>query len=127
MDPSLAPCHAALVEHPVYQTLDSVAGVRAFMRVHAFAVWDFMSLLKTMQRRLTCVDVPWTPAVNREGTRLVNEIVLAEESEALADGTHASHFEVYLVVGGASLPRWNTYLGIVSSACGCGQSGLILN
>lgn len=96
VDPALATYHAALVQHPVYRTLDSVAGLRAFMELHVFAVWDFMSLLKTLQRRLTCVDVPWAPAANREGARLINEIVLGEESDELPDGTFASHFDVYV-------------------------------
>jgi hypothetical protein len=51
----------ALLEHPVYERLSELAALRAFMRAHVFAVWDFMSLLKTLQRRLTCVEVPWLP------------------------------------------------------------------
>jgi hypothetical protein len=58
-------------------------------------VWDFMSLLKALQRRLTCVEVPWLPAVDPLGSRLVNEIVLTEECDDDGRGGFASHFDLY--------------------------------
>ena len=36
---------------------------------------------KALQRGLTCVDIPWLPSRYPESRRLVNEIVLGEESE----------------------------------------------
>lgn len=87
----------ALAHHPVFARLVDVNAVRRFMGIHVFAVWDFMSLLKAMQRELTCVSVPWRPSPHpAEMVRLVNEIVLGEESDRDAHGRPTSHFSLYL-------------------------------
>ncbi|REK18361.1 MAG: DUF3050 domain-containing protein [Planctomycetota bacterium] len=92
----LAPTRQSLLEHAIYARIDSLPALRTFMEHHVFAVWDFMSLLKTLQQRLTTVHAPWLPPENREACRLVNEIVLAEESDEDGQGGYASHFELYL-------------------------------
>lgn len=86
----------ALLAHPVYEQLCELGGLRAFMRSHVFAVWDFMSLLKTLQRRLTCLEVPWLPPEDVECARMINEIVLGEETDEVRPGVYRSHFELYL-------------------------------
>ena len=91
----LIPLKEALVEHRIYRHIDSLAALRLFMEHHVFAVWDFMSLLKELQRRLCCTTVPWLPSGQPLGCRLVNEIVLAEESDEDGQGGFASHFELY--------------------------------
>ena len=93
---SLAELHDDLVAHPLYHSLRTVEDVRVFMEHHVFAVWDFMSLLKALQRELTCVDVPWTPEGPNDARRFVNEIVLGEESDEDGRGGYRSHFELYL-------------------------------
>ena len=85
-----------LVSHPLYGLIDGPDRLRQFMAAHVFAVWDFQSLLKALQQRLTCTSIPWLPTPDPEARRLVNEIVLDEESDALPEGGSASHFELYL-------------------------------
>jgi hypothetical protein len=91
----LAPLRARLASHPLYPRIRSEADLRAFMQAHVFAVWDFMSLLKALQARLTCVSVPWTPSPWPESRRFLNEIVLGEESD-MYHGRSVSHFELYV-------------------------------
>ena len=92
----IEPARMALLGHPLYARLQTLEDLALFMECHVFAVWDFMSLLKALQQRLTCVQVPWMPVGDNQVRRLVNEIVLGEESDRAPDGTPSSHFELYL-------------------------------
>jgi hypothetical protein len=92
----LAPLRAALSSHRIYEEIDGLAALRLFMEHHVFAVWDFMSLLKGLQRRLCCNDVPWLPPADHASARLVNEIVLAEESDEDGRDGFISHFALYV-------------------------------
>lgn len=94
--PTISTLTMQLRTHPLYAAVQTPAALRIFAEHHVFAVWDFMSLLKSLQRALTCVAVPWTPAASGRTARLINEIVLGEESDRLPAGGYGSHFELYL-------------------------------
>ncbi len=85
-----------ILNHPVYNQLNSSHNIRIFMEHHVFAVWDFMSLVKRLQSLLSVTAVPWQPPKVSRLARLINEIVLVEESDEDGRGGYASHFEIYL-------------------------------
>lgn len=82
--------------HRLLARLDALPDLRVVMEHHVFAVWDFMTLVKALQRSLTCLDLPWRPRGERLSRRLVNEVVLEEESDEDGQGGYASHLELYL-------------------------------
>ena len=92
----IAPARQRLLAHPLYARMASLDDVRVFMGSHVFAVWDFMSLLKRLQRDLTCVTVPWVPVGDAEVRFLINEIVCGEESDVDPRGGRIAHFDLYL-------------------------------
>ena len=85
-----------LLNHKLYTEIKSIEDLQIFTSNHIFAVWDFMSLLKALQNNLTCTKVPWTPNKNSETAYLINEIVLAEETDISQNGKRKSHYELYL-------------------------------
>lgn len=92
----ILPLRQAILQHPLYGQLQTLDDLRVFMSFHVFAVWDFMSLLKRLQRDLTCTTLPWIPVGRASTRRFINEIVLGEETDADVDGGYLSHFELYL-------------------------------
>ena len=111
----LAPLRKQMAEHPLYARIQTIEDVRIFMESHVFAVWDFMSLLKALQRALTCVEVPWIPTRFPASRRFINEIVLGEESDEYL-GRPLSHFEVYLEAMKSVGASTRAIEGVVSEA-----------
>ena len=92
----IQPLRDQLISHELYKNITSLDELTVFMEHHVFAVWDFMSLLKALQQKLTCTITPWMPTGNANTRYLINEIVAGEESDIDEQGNRASHFELYL-------------------------------
>ncbi|MBO9611479.1 MAG: DUF3050 domain-containing protein [Dyadobacter sp.] len=92
----IEPLRQQIIQHKVYSVIRDIEDLKVFMKYHVYAVWDFMSLLKSLQNSLTCTSVPWFPTGDGETRNLINEIVAGEESDVDNEGNFKSHFELYL-------------------------------
>ena len=117
LEQTIQPHRNLLIKHPLYASIRTIDDLRWFMENHVYAVWDFMSLLKTLQINLTCVTTPWKPVGSPSLRRFINEIVLGEESDVDVNGRETSHFEMYLAAMrevGASTSSIETFLTLIS-------------
>lgn len=93
----IQPLREKLIRHEVYERLNTVRALQVFMEHHCYAVWDFMALLKRLQQKLTCIQVPWKNPENMFAARMINEIVVAEETDQKKDHSgYISHFDMYV-------------------------------
>ncbi|MBK1718440.1 DUF3050 domain-containing protein [Thiocystis violacea] len=95
----LRPLREQLNGHAIYGAIQGIEDLRIFMHHHVYSVWDFMSLIKYLQREIAPVQVPWMPRTDPSLRYFINQLVLEEESDAIPLGqgevVHASHFEFY--------------------------------
>ena len=94
--PLLEKAKLQLCGHALFSEITSLRKLQLFMESHVFAVWDFMTLTKRLQQDLTCTRLPWLPPADPQAARLINEIVLGEESDEHPVQGYCSHFELYL-------------------------------
>ena len=92
----LIPLKKELVSHKVYEKINNADSLKIFMENHVYAVWDFMSLLKSLQLHLTSTEIPWTPTKDSKAARFINEIVLEEETDIGNSNVPSSHYEMYI-------------------------------
>jgi hypothetical protein len=107
-----------LLSHKIYSSITTIDDLHLFMENHVFAVWDFMSILKTLQKKLTCTDIPWTPKGGGPPARLLNEIVTEEETDIDIYGEYKSHFEMYyqsMNEAGANTKKIESFLTNIDS------------
>ena len=97
---SLTPLKEKLANHRIFERINSIEELKVFMEHHIFAVWDFMSLLKKLQKDLVPSGSPWVPNPNGNLVRFINEIVMEEESDQaysnVAEISYTSHYQIYL-------------------------------
>lgn len=72
---TIEPLRQEIINHQVYSAIKNIDDIKLFMKYHVFAVWDFMSLLKSLQNNLTCTSIPWVPVGSAETRYLINEIL----------------------------------------------------
>lgn len=96
IDRELQPRINQLREHALYQKIQTPKHLQIFMQHHVFAVWDFMSLLTALQKKLTKTTTPWVPVGDPQIRYFINELVLAKETDVNFFGKRQSHFEMYL-------------------------------
>ena len=115
----IEPFRQEIINHKVYAEITEINDLKIFMQFHVYAVWDFMSLLKTLQNNLTCTSVPWFPIGSAETRYLINEIVVGEESDVDMNGQRKSHFELYLDAMkqiGASTSNIETFITVLKNS-----------
>jgi hypothetical protein len=95
----LRPLRETLNDHPIYGAIRDRQDLQVFMEHHVFSVWDFMSLIKSLQQHIAPTEIPWRPTGDPSLRYFINQLVLEEESDAAEgpDGslTYGSHFELY--------------------------------
>ncbi len=114
-----------IIEHSAYEKVKTIDDLKKFMELHVYAVWDFMSLLKSLQRELTCTTIPWFPVGNASVRHLINEIVVDEESDVNRHGERKSHFEMYLEAMehvGANTQEITDFISHLQSGCSLDES-----
>jgi len=131
-----------LRNHRLYSELSNLREIKVFMGYHVFCVWDFMSIIKTLQvsrdkkqstlgcsstilyplseYHLTCESVPWVPSKWPQLARFVNQIVLDEESDLDENGKVTSHFSLYL----AAMQQLNLDTSQVDTFIKCIRAGV---
>lgn len=94
--------HKAILNNHSLLTTDLIQteqDLKVFMEHHVYAVWDFMSLAKSLQHAICPSGNLWIPTrIQRRCGRFINEIILAEESDIAPFGqSSTSHFDLYLM------------------------------
>lgn len=86
-----------LQNHTLYKSIKSIEQVKIYMNNQVWCVWDFMVLLKSLQRSLLSNQIVWTPPVDGSIGAFIYEILLTEETDITDTGAgHSSHFETYV-------------------------------
>lgn len=110
-----------LENHPFLKgnNIKNIEQLRCFMESHVYAVWDFMSLAKSLQHSIVPSSNLWIPTkINHSASaRLINEIILGEETDLDLNGGYISHFEMYrqsMIEIGASTTAIDEFITVLT-------------
>ena len=53
-----------LQNHPLYTELQNIEHIQTFMEAHVFCCMGFYVAVEALQRKMTCIELPWVPAKN---------------------------------------------------------------
>jgi hypothetical protein len=124
---NIEPFRNDVLNHELYLNIKDIEDLKVFMEFHVFAVWDFMSLLKSLQKELTCTTIPWMPKSTGEIRYFINEVVIGEESDLDINNIRKSHFEMYLEAMQQSEANSESIQALIENLHSFGRLDLALN
>lgn len=87
----------ALINHPLYNNIKTEEDINVYMFNQVWCVWDFMTLVKSIQISIVPPNILWIPPKYPELGAYIYEVLLTEETDKSYDGgTSLSHFQTYL-------------------------------
>jgi len=96
VESATAPLITQIHQHPVFVAVNSILRLQRFVEIHVYAVWDFMCLIKALQRKLIRCQRLWLPPQNPLANHLIHSLMIEEESDHYGDNQYSSHFEWYV-------------------------------
>lgn len=116
----------ALNNHRIFTSdvITDIEDLGVFMEHHVYAVWDFMSLVKSLQNIIAPSGGVWMPHSKAETkiARLINEIVLGEETDLDMEGNPCSHFQLYVRAMHEVNADTSNILDFIRNVSKCGAS-----
>lgn len=104
---SIAELKRRASQHELFEMLTTPNLIRRYMSYQVWCVWDFMVLLKSIQRDLQGASSAWLPSPNPAALRCINAIIQDEEADEIGLFT-GSHFEFFVsamrMAGVSTLP-----------------------
>lgn len=61
IEEEISPLIQELENNSINQSIHNKSDIRVFMESHVFAVWDFMTLAKALQKHIASTNLPWIP------------------------------------------------------------------
>ena len=87
----------SLYNHTLYSSIKNSDHIRIYMHNQVWCVWDFMTLVKSIQLKLMPPSILWQPPKYPTLGAYIYEVLLTEETDnSIRQNENASHFQTYL-------------------------------